>query len=152
VPVQGRPAHYFWTLGFTDLDRKTLLNARGNRVLLKVQRHVESALLELDLAIHMGKGLFFEPAPPLGPSGPWRKLAVVVGPGTIQAFWETATGEQSIVSAPTPGKVLDAAREVRLDPPDSAPDLGPRGALGLYVRRGSASFRQVMVLPLNVKN
>jgi serine/threonine-protein kinase len=75
-----------------------------------------------------------------GPS-PWRRLAVVVTPEKIQVFWEGAfVSEISFAQLRTLCNV-----PLPLNP---KPEFAPDGSLGLCVLRGQASFRRVLVEPL----
>jgi serine/threonine-protein kinase len=97
------------------------------------------------------------PATPLQPPGlgstDWRQVAVEVRPGDVRAFWE---GNQ--IGAWTTDQLAEAIQDAQqkerqnpvVDPVASLPpDFAPRGALGLYVKVGSASFRRVVIRPLN---
>jgi serine/threonine-protein kinase len=107
----------------------------------------------------------FKPAPETEPA-PWRKLAVEVTPGEVRVFWEGR-----LFSMLWEGKLLGAALALRLPKGEISVDglnklvnntykridkgnlaapftFLPRGALGLVVSRGKASFRNVAVEPL----
>jgi hypothetical protein len=92
-------------------------------------------------------------APVVGP-GHWRKLTVEITPEEVRAFWAERAGA-SWVDHPagtlSRAQLRQGARSLatnRLDSmPDVNPGFGPRDALGLYVYRGAASFRSVVVEP-----
>jgi hypothetical protein len=96
-------------------------------------------------------------AKPLQPAGSdqtgWRRLAVEVRPGSIRACWE---GEP-IGAWTTEELAKEILKSQRIDrqsnPPDPLAfvpsDFAPRGALGLYVKVGSAYFRRVVLEPLS---
>ncbi len=97
-----------------------------------------------------GARRFFDPAGFSG--GVWRELALEVTPEGVRGFWggeEVGLLTADEVVAPAQG-VADHAH-----PPYAAfsrglrPEFVPRGGLGLYVNRGSASFRHVVVEPLD---
>jgi hypothetical protein len=152
VTAQGKIEHYFCTLSFNDVDdRKKLfpnLKAAANRVRFSLRRYVEGGLPEDGLDFYEGEGLPFEPTRVLPGSRPWHVLTVEVRPQQVCTYWRTPAGEDKLVSAPTRSRLLQKAEDLPLDPAAAAPELAPRGALGLYVYKGSASFRRVTVKPL----
>jgi hypothetical protein len=85
--------------------------------------------------------------------GPWHDLEVIVTPESLQAFWDGRS-----VGNLTASKIVDRAdpalkdlRQLRPDDPlvQKIPtEYQPRGALGLYVERGSARFRSFRITPL----
>jgi serine/threonine-protein kinase len=90
--------------------------------------------------------------------GPWRKLRVEVTPAKVRAWWgkRKNAGEWEV-----PQLVRAIGRELQerqKQPRERAflrgtkPGFSCRGALGLYVLRGSASFRNVKVEPLDNPN
>jgi serine/threonine-protein kinase len=94
-----------------------------------------------------GAGLSSAPFAPAGYlGGDWHDLAVEVTPAGVRGSWDGRA-----MGALTPQKfvdnVLDSLATVA-DKPPGHPGYAPRGALGLYVVRGSASFRNVVLEPL----
>jgi serine/threonine-protein kinase len=96
------------------------------------------------------------PAGPMQPAGlgqtDWRRLGVEVRPGGICALWE---GEPiGAWTAEELAKSIQGGPENEQNPEvdplaNLPPDFAPRGALGLYVKVGSASFRRVVLEPLD---
>jgi serine/threonine-protein kinase len=88
------------------------------------------------------------------PGERWRNLEILVTSDKVQGFWDGApTGELSIAWL---GEEIqkDFTRARALRPDDSflarmPSELRLRGGLGLYVRHGSACFRNVSITPLN---
>jgi hypothetical protein len=84
-------------------------------------------------------------------NGRWHDLEVSVTPETVTARWDGQTFAKA-----TPDIQKDINRFLTLYPlpPGVLPRVGflptfePRGGLGLFVFRGSASFRAVTVNPL----
>jgi hypothetical protein len=84
---------------------------------------------------------------------PWRQLEVIVTPLSIQGFWEGQPLPELVVAQMEEAidKELIKLREAR--PHDPAlqhlpPTFPSRGALGLFVRKGSVSFRDVILTPI----
>jgi hypothetical protein len=93
----------------------------------------------------------FEPA---GTGGRWRTLIIRVTPDQISAWWEgkTLIGQPSMTElkqraavgmATIPGLERGVLLEEGLDP-----RLDGRGAIGLYLDHGEASFQTMVVTPL----
>jgi serine/threonine protein kinase len=75
----------------------------------------------------------------------WRRLAVEVTPERIRAFWrDELIGELPLATLRFIGKAMPGA-PAGLNP---AFEFAPDGALGLYVYRGEAAFRNIVVEPL----
>lgn len=83
----------------------------------------------------------------------WRKLVVEVTPNAVRAFWE---GDQPIGKVPVKDIVAHTAEALKRrqaqHPEESWKELiegsfASRGSLGLYVFRGSAAFRSVVIEP-----
>jgi serine/threonine-protein kinase len=91
---------------------------------------------------------------PWGESGaPWRQLEVIVTPESVRGFFDgKPLGSLPIATIGSQmGDQLVRTRELNPNDPvvlDMSPDFRVRGALGLYIHRGSASFRAVVVEPL----
>jgi serine/threonine-protein kinase len=92
-----------------------------------------------------------------GPS-PWRELVLEVSPDRISAFWGEEPGRLKEVTTITIPQLLNEARSKMpyLDPvvkelttrEGVALDFSPGGGLGLFVRHGIASFRNVVLEPI----
>jgi serine/threonine-protein kinase len=90
----------------------------------------------------------FKPAGHQG--GDWRALTVEITPHGVRGEWGAgkAVGEISAKEwGDKVGRAL-AAPGAATPPADAPPDFSPSGAFGLYVEKGSASFRRVVVEPL----
>jgi serine/threonine-protein kinase len=95
----------------------------------------------------------FTPAAVADPgTRPWRRLAIEVRPDDVRAFWkgerfaQVARADldkrfQTLRRRVVDGRVVD-------DCPGCEPRFTPREGLGLYVARGKAAFRRVVVEPL----
>jgi serine/threonine-protein kinase len=81
------------------------------------------------------------PADPL----PWRTLEVKVTPEKIQARWENEPFKE--IARPF---IVKRATVVLKEDPDLDPrrEFLPQGGLGLYVDRGGASYRRVVIQPI----
>jgi hypothetical protein len=104
--------------------------------------------------VHLFGGNGGTPFQALGESnGKWHDLEVVVTPKYIVAKWN---GEPLFLDAVSTRASLSAA--FRDHPPPAVGGFGTkslaglwrRGAMGLYVWRGSASFRSITVTPLSI--
>jgi serine/threonine-protein kinase len=86
--------------------------------------------------------------------GPWRTLKLDVTPQSIRATWgkKDVVGELPAVDLET--NTLEALNRMQgrkaQGPPlrGISPRFNPRAPLGLYVNKGSASFRRVMIEPI----
>jgi hypothetical protein len=79
----------------------------------------------------------------------WHKIAVEVSPTEL-----TLRLDNEPPRTTTRRELNDAGDQLygdllRLSAPEPKPPLDPRGALGLYAFQGTASFRNVVVKPLN---
>jgi len=93
-----------------------------------------------------GKPVLFTPAVFDQGQGPWHKLAVEVPPERFSYFWE-----DRLISCLPRDRIVKAYKDWMkwTDlPPEAAPQLAPRGSLGLYIANCTASFRRVLVEPL----
>jgi hypothetical protein len=124
---------------------------RGNRVLLDPHLYADRADGPWEPSLTRGPRATFEPAGLAG--GPWREVTVEVSSTGIRGYW----GEKELAVVPAAQLIedarsyLDALRKKYPNDPFGQgiePVFAPRGALGLYVRRGSASFRRVTIEPL----
>jgi serine/threonine protein kinase len=129
-----------YQLAFNDIvDRRVPPDVPQQNVVLI--RSLLSLKSELDSPLshtENGKvGRHFKPAGQFG-SG-WRKLSVKVGPDSIEMFWD---GQQAgtLDRAELNDMAAKTKNSVGLA-------FNPAGSLGLYVFRGSASFRRVVIEP-----
>jgi hypothetical protein len=137
----------------------------GNPIRLTVRVHIEDEPGRVYRAEEQGRqGTSIEVGSPtwhFQPAGwgkgPWRKIAVEVTPESVRCFWE---GEL-IYELPqkdlaeVPERLRKAVRNCKQDgcPFEECilPKFNPRKPLGLYLNRGSASFRNVAIEPLAAK-
>jgi len=163
-PAPRGTVHSFVQWTFDDInDRRTRFaqlkwkgpNQRppnGNVVSLQSQLLIDEDPLDPRTLRYNEKGGLFEPAPPGRPD--WRPIAVEVTPQGVRGFW----GGKLFCELPADLAVerlkehMDAFRK---DQPDNnpfaevvVPKFAPRGGAGLYVYNGSASFRRVVIDPL----
>ncbi len=100
----------------------------------------------------VGKAELFEPAEPVGRPGPWRTLAVEVGPQGVRALWSPEGGPlEEIGELIAPAALEDCLRRAPLFFPtlrDVPADFKPRSGLGICIFGGKASFRRVVLQPL----
>jgi hypothetical protein len=86
---------------------------------------------------------------PSSPERTWRKIVVEVSPTEIRLQWD---GRQSITTSRRElNKLAYSLYNDILDlrPPEPRPPLTPRSSMGLYSQKGSASFRNVVLKPMN---
>jgi serine/threonine-protein kinase len=152
--------HFFLRTTFNDVQlldrgdppRKRL--PRDNTVTLRPHLHSEQDRPPaIDRRLGGATGPRFKPAGE--ERGGWHPIEVVVTPEQVAASWH---GQAFSLTA---GRLRDIVQEEMaamrpVFPPGSfvqrlRPTFAPRGGLGLYVFRGSASFRAVTVTPLFVK-
>ncbi|HEY7314250.1 MAG TPA: serine/threonine-protein kinase [Gemmataceae bacterium] len=165
VSTAGGDVHSFIQWTFNDIDdirkqydrlpdklRRLQPPPQGNPVQLQAHLYVEGdAASPWEHRIGCVSGVF-QPAG-YGKTD-WRKIAVEVTPQSIRAFWEDRLAGE-IPTARLAQLVKENLDTTRKNQPDNpfvnalAPDFVPRGTLGLYVHRGSASFRRVVLKPLN---
>jgi serine/threonine-protein kinase len=93
---------------------------------------------------------FYPPADPKNEINPWRKLAVEVTPDEVRTYWDNQLfAVRSRVD-------LEKRANDYLHSDSESKDLvfrfNPRSALGLYLDRGMASFRRVVIEPLREDN
>jgi tRNA A-37 threonylcarbamoyl transferase component Bud32 len=86
--------------------------------------------------------------------GPWRSLTVVVTPHVVRAFWETKERVGEIPARELEGNTKAFLDMLRKGPRGASlsnlhPVFNPRGSLGLYAYKSSASFRGFVVEPIN---
>lgn len=155
----GEKAHFYGVLGFNDQmhyydtlkTRFPNLAPQGNPVKMALRRCKEPE--ETPAAPIVASGLDDEFAPMAGKKivGPWRKVVAEVTPETIRIGWAAnlLPGELSR------DKLMKITRSLINKPAPLIgvhPGFSPRGGLGLYVCRGAASFRLVVVEPLGDEN
>jgi hypothetical protein len=85
--------------------------------------------------------------PPTGAAGTWHTLAVTVGPAGFRAGWDG----REVLAAPR-ARWRPWARSwwagLHKAQPPALPPFAGRGALGLYLERSRAEFRNVTIRPL----
>jgi serine/threonine-protein kinase len=138
----GGPDHYFCGLSFNDLVDLSKYGQRENHLELNVERYPtrEAKRRVLETTI---RPLAAVPDPDR-----WRKLAVEVTPDGLRAF----CGEECVGEAPREALRKRMAWLLGNEPANADPCLVPRSPLGLFISRGSASYRQVVVEPLHKGN
>jgi serine/threonine-protein kinase len=149
--AKGEPAHGFCSLSFNDLWFRR--PQQGNQVNLMLRRYVEQNHWPPSLKI----GLLQEHFPPAGETAgataPWRQLAVEVTPEEIRATWEGMVLQAGREEKVSREKLTEEARwlaEYDKDPiPELKARLDPQDGLGLFVYKGRASFRRVVIEPLD---
>jgi serine/threonine protein kinase len=149
-------AHFHYNVAFNDLvDVPSPDNGahRGNAAGAQLHRQPPGGLVH-NVFEYLDVKALFVPARPVGAPGPWRRIAVEVRPKTINVFWEgNAIGATSRDSLMLGAEVLiSGPRVAPLPPLASNPQFASRGALGLFVSKGVASFRNVVVEPLGDEN
>jgi serine/threonine-protein kinase len=83
----------------------------------------------------------------------WRKLVVEVTPTAVRAIWEDGQPIGKLAAKDIIRQTSDALKERAARHPEESwkdllsGDFAARGSLGLYVFRGSASFRSVLIEP-----
>jgi serine/threonine-protein kinase len=95
--------------------------------------------------------------PPNQRPGAWHTLELTVRPGLVQAAWDRQLFDLDLPAAQYTAQVADLVKDqARLTPqyagllPAPPADLPSRGGLGLYVHSGTATFKEVIVTPLDV--
>lgn len=89
---------------------------------------------------------------PAGEGKAWRDLTITVTSEEVTAEWDGQTlhlNREEIAAAVA--AAMDRLRPLYPEFPllqSAQPQFAPRGGLGLYLYRGSASFRDVTVTPL----
>jgi serine/threonine-protein kinase len=94
--------------------------------------------------IGLGQPVYFRPGGVRG--SPWRRLRLEVTAAAVQVQWEN----EKSYEVPADRMVEQTAQQVADSPwAGLHPTLDSEGSLGLYLYRGSASFRNVVVEPLH---
>jgi serine/threonine-protein kinase len=166
---QQGPAHYFLPLTFNDLhdESQRPVNFPANELWQKANRALltprlfweETRWSEYEYCLSGPGPELFQPAGALGQKPSWRPLTLLVSPDGVRGFWgwdETPVGRLSAIElGPEVTKSLEERRQEHPEEPrfqGFEPAFFPRGSLGLYVSRGSASFRWVAIEPLNTSD
>jgi hypothetical protein len=155
---EHQTVHCFCGLGFNDLSRP--VGTKFNPVKLFSEQYRENTQgIDFSPQSELSR-LDFIPALAGGSPGRWRKLTVEVNADKIRAFWASSEGpdgssDQLVGEEHTLDELRADIR--RLDkfkaqkngqkPVLDAP-YAPRSALGLFVYKGSASARRVIIEPL----
>jgi serine/threonine-protein kinase len=148
--------HTFCELSFADCgllanarpDPNSPVHEKRSKVILQLRHFSEGLATQVrNYKTPSGLGKFF--TSPQGPAEcPWRKLTVDISPTLWRVKWEDEDWLQ--VWRADVGNRIDSLLSISTDQLDDFhPDFGPRGGIGLYVFRGSASFRFVNVAPLD---
>jgi serine/threonine-protein kinase len=172
------PLHFFCQLAFNDIRDIREFHAQAERITGKpiLPRPSGNPIFFLPRFCARGeKGLLWDPrlSGPQTPvrsfipagfgGGQWRRLIVEVTPATVRAWWGEqkksngwkmkSAGEWEV---PQLAKAIDKEVAERTKRPrgryflkGTSPAFSCRGSLGLYVFRGSASFRNVKVEPFD---
>jgi tRNA A-37 threonylcarbamoyl transferase component Bud32 len=148
------PEHWFCTLEFDDLkdQAKTHPASGGNALFLKVRGYREPTPTTGYGPSYGGAIHFFQPATPAVGKEPWHALAVKVTPKEVTIFWENRPIDKNPIGRDKLQKRAAFELKQRAPPAGIAPVFDPREALGLYVCQASASFRRVVVEPLDEDN
>jgi hypothetical protein len=136
-------ADYYCTVSFNDLVRQV---AERKTNLSRLVAHGHPANGNDNKADVFGTDFEFIPETELLAPRPWRHIAVEVRPDSIKVFWEG-----KCVGTTTHGNLLASARPLTAKPEDPlrfGPKFDPRGGLGLFVNYGVASFRNVLIQPI----
>jgi serine/threonine protein kinase len=144
--TNGSRGHCFWELAFNDLQDSPIgIQHHWIGLQCRLYRWQAPNLVNWRRSSH--PPLSFAPAVPKGGPGlTWRKLAVEVTPDKVRAFWEGQA-----IHEPAYNDVTRITAEVVMKEPDpiNAPAGGfPGAALGLYLSAAKASFRSVVIEPL----
>jgi hypothetical protein len=138
--------HCFWELVFNDIQDPR----HGNRVGLRCRRYRPrwGEMPGHNFTRDPGSAQsFFAPAMLFaGQALTWRKLAVEVTPEQVRVFWEN--DEIGKISCEEMRKIIGESLTTPKEPIDPPPDSSPGVALGLFLSCSTASFRSVVVEPL----
>ena len=155
-PIPTGVAHYWCTVEFADRGlhagtswprgQELKVPPTFNKVAMIIHRTLEPQAGHRSISTP----LFWTYAPaPLKGATPWRQVAVEVKRGKIRILWEGKMIPDGEISFDK----LNAHINMACAPIDGGKlqtpfKFAPRGALGLYVNRAKASFRNVAVEPL----
>jgi serine/threonine-protein kinase len=154
----GQSVHHFAVLSLNEL--KTPRYGDRYLVRLMIDRYSEQFFYPQPLW-RLALGQIDIPHDPVTDLGRWHKLTVEVTPTRIHASWGVETADRIWTSksvGPFSRDVLEARdRSFSSAEPDHPfaqiqPAFTPRGALGLFLYQGRASFRRAMLEPLGEGN
>jgi serine/threonine-protein kinase len=164
-PAAGRESRVFYQMTYNDIRTAGDVAARGppaiarklvvpreNRVSLGVNLYAEEAPGRCAYApMAWTSGAPFR-AGGMG-NGEWRELELLVGPGGVQGFRDgRPVGElpAADAAAALTRRLNEALLRRPADPllTSLEPAFAPRGGFGLFLYRGSASFRDATLTPL----
>jgi hypothetical protein len=128
--------HVFWYVNFTELNR-----ASGSAELDVARVATVPGAWQDGIPIN-GAALPFGIVRPGMPS-PWHALAVEVTGDRIAAYFD----DRLITEAPT-ASMRTVNKQMLTGMGEIKGSFTPHGALGIYVRNGAASFKQVVMHPL----
>ncbi len=145
----------YYTIRFADRGRGVTADANGLPT-SKVELCYSTSVERQGVPPVAGESIpirvkLFRPAEPGIWVGPWRRLIVTISPKGIDAFWEVEPGKgEPLFSAGIPQLEWPARYQRKINPETAALPAAfhPRQGLGLYVRAGIASFREVRLEPL----
>jgi hypothetical protein len=147
--------HCFCDLEFNDIIDETHrgeIVRPGNLQMLAVRRYRDPVLPMMhDCHLPVLQN-YFRPAVLDSSTDPWRKLAIVVTPCDVHVLsWDVNTKAKvrtvsRLQLQATSKKLMHNSQKI------NHPNFAPNESLGLYISRGSASFRQVIIKPLNEEN
>jgi serine/threonine-protein kinase len=139
--VNGTEEHRYWRLVFNALwDRnrtRKVDDPAGNVLDVWVNRVMPTKAPGHDVRIPPEQVYFPMPAP-----GAWNNVTLTVTPEKIEFQMGDRTAQL------TAEQLTEATSPWDVSPRPIAFDLNPRGGLGLFVWRGTASFRNITVEPL----
>jgi len=155
-----------WSFGqlvFNDIDSEEALwerlpmdkalrppRPKGNRVFLRpflYGRRADDTIREQRLS-ESATTCVFQPTRMHG-AGTWRSIAVEVTPEKIRAYWEAGAVAGEITNAEWARQLKRALAPDSVPPGTEPAGIAHRGAAGLYVLRSTASFRRVVIEPLD---
>jgi hypothetical protein len=149
--AQGNKVHFFYGLCFNDVwdhaRRSPAMKLPGNPLDFTIQRWLETTPdpQQVRIVCHHARHFF------IPKTFSWREVALEVTPDEIRIFWEGKCIKKQLRS-----ELMKRARLILGDKPggpmDFHPNFATQDALGLYVYRGSASFRRVVIKPLAQQN
>jgi hypothetical protein len=101
----------------------------------------------------MTRGVGFPPAyaveQPQGKPLPWRKLAVEVTAQRVRTyFWADPAGQPQLADEVPAAELEKALLQQNRRPAGVPTDYRPDAGIGLYVLRGEAAFRHIVLEPL----
>jgi serine/threonine-protein kinase len=164
-PSAGGPVHHFGALTYNDIrDEKAFWEAKfanilpekdappGNQILIGPHLYALGGTLP-EVTLPRLRDFF----KPKGLGGDWRQLVVEVTPEGVEGFLD-GKPVGKLPASRWEEETQDAVASKRASDPNASwfqglgPAYSPGGGVGLYVYRGSASFRRVVVGPLDTPN